>query len=112
LRQLGARIGNDPSGELLVRDAAGGVGAVIEVASGTGAPLLEQAVGRLMLRGAAMPRDARRWLVAPGDPGEDLAGGLAALGIRFIAYGWEAGQAVFEGLAGQLAEMGIGKARG
>ncbi len=112
LRQLGVRIGSDPSGELLIRDASGGVGAVIEVAAGTGMPLLEQAVGRLMLRGASLPRDTRRWLVAPGDPGEDLARGLAALGIRFIPFGWEAGQAVFAGLAGQLAEMGDAKASG
>jgi len=112
LRTLGARIGQDPSGELFVRDASGGVAALIEVAAATGAPSLERAVGRLMLRGASLPRQPRRWLVAPGEPGSALAARLAALGIRVIPFGWEDGQAVFTGLTGELDEMVDARAGG
>lgn len=105
LKDMGARVGSDPSGELMVRDTSGRIAAVIEVAAGTAASLLEQAVGRLMLRGAKLQKEPRRFLVAPEDSLGAFVDGLEGLGIRVIPWRWGEGSALFEGLAGHLGEM-------
>lgn len=112
LKVMGARVGSDPSGELTVRDPSGRIAALIEVAAGTASNLLEQAVGRLMLRGAKLEPEPRRFLVAPVDSLGDLVSGLSGLGIRVIPWRWDEGGAVFEGLDGHLDEMGDQKTRG
>ena len=112
LRGMGGRVGSDPSGELTVRDSSGRIAAVIEVAAGTGAHLLEQAVGRLMLRSVKLPREPRRFLVAPGDPGFAFVKEIAGLGIRVIPFHWDEGGAVFAGLTEHLDEMGEEENRG
>ncbi|MCU0583835.1 MAG: hypothetical protein MUE57_08360, partial [Syntrophales bacterium] len=112
LRDLGVRVGSDPSGELTVRDPAGRIAAVIEVAAGTAAHLLEQAVGRLMLRSAKLQREPRRFLAVPGGAGSACGNELAGLGIRVVPWRWDEGNAVFDGLAGHLDEMGDRKTRG
>lgn len=105
LRDLDFRVGSDPSGELFIRDSSGCIAAVIEVAAGTAPQMLEQAVGRLMLRSVKLPREPRRFLIAPGEPGEPSGQDLAGLGIRLIPCAWDEGKAVFTGLAEALAGM-------
>jgi hypothetical protein len=112
LRDLGVRVGSDPSGELTVRDPAGRIAAVIEVAAGTAAHLLEQAVGRLMLRSAKLQREPRRFLAVPGGAGSACGNELAGLGIRVVPWRWDEGNAVFDGLAGHLDDLGDRKTRG
>jgi len=112
LKDMGARVGSDPSGELTVRDPSGRIASVIEVAAGTDSNLLEQAVGRLMLRSAKLEPEPRRFLVVPGESPGDFVNGLAGLGIRVISWSWDEGGAVFEGLAGCLDETGDQKTRG
>jgi hypothetical protein len=109
LRDTGARVGSDPAGELFIRDASGRIAAVIEVAAGTAPSLMEQAVGRLMLRSMKLPREPRRLLVAPGDSfGKDVAG----LGIRLVPFDWDEEKAVFTGLAEALVGMDDTESRG
>ena len=102
LREMGARVGSDPEGELFVRDRSGRVAAVIEVASGAGPQPVERAVGRLMLRGWNLPREPRRLLVASGDP---FGKAVAGPGVRLVPFRWDGGRAVFAGLAEALAGM-------
>ncbi len=107
LKDMGARVGSDPSGELTIRDPSGRIASVIEVSAGTASSDLEQAVGRLMLRSVGFEPEPLRVLVAPGDCPGDVSGGLSGLGIRVIPWRWDARGAVFEGLAGHLGEMGL-----
>jgi len=103
LKEMGARVGSGPGGEIFTRDPAAQTSAVFEVV--TGAPAdLEQGVARLLLRSVSLPQEPRRVLVIPGECERGQQELLLKLGIHAIPYTWEKGTAVFAGLEEHLGE--------
>jgi len=102
LREAGARVKNNLEGDLFTSDATGQATAIFEVITGTGSPFLEKGMARLLFRSLNLPQEPRRFLVVPGEMGQEQREVLLKLGIHVISYAWEMGTAVFAGLNEQL----------
>ena len=105
LKDMGARVGSGPGGEIFTRDPAGQISAIFEVVPGAVPADLEQGVARLLLRSVRLSKEPRRILVVPGELGREQKEMFLKLGIHVIPCVWEKGTAVFDGLAEQLGEQ-------
>lgn len=101
LRELGARVGSGPGGEIFTRDAARQISAVIEVIPSAAPEHLERGVARLLLRSLELPGEPRRLLVIPSGL-QDEGVLLLKLGVHVVSCSWENGIARFAGLTEHL----------
>lgn len=98
LTERGHRVGNDQARDLFVASPSGSVKILFEVKTDLATSSVYQAVGQLMLHGAAEPTEPRRVLVLPGKPNPRTRAALERLKIAVLPYEWKQDRPVFGNL--------------
>ena len=92
---------NDRNRDLFIHSLSGEVTHLFEAKTDLSTSSLYQAVGQLLLNGAAEAAEPRRILVVPGAPSKPTSAALQRLGIRVLTYQWRDGRP----LLGRVGEI-------
>ncbi|QQS13502.1 MAG: hypothetical protein IPK81_04475 [Rhodospirillales bacterium] len=103
LRRRGLRDGDAAGAGDPLFAARGGGARLVDVETDLSPATLERAVGRLLLRRAGSPADARAALVVPAEDAPAALDGLSRHGIAVVRYRWRGARPVFDGLDDALA---------